>query len=602
MTEQRAFVSFAILFLGAFFYFAFSPGFQSDTSVLVSSARAIYRHLQEGSFRGWTVVHFPISQFIPNLVMIQMGFSDQRILLYFSYMSSLAFLGTLVLLFLMLRKRVNTPAAFLLCFVFLTSYATWYYKVTFNEMMACFWFMFFTFACFRKYNAFIIYVLFVMAGITKEIAPPFLFVLGALALYRFNLLPKKKDIFKWVALGAGAVTTMAIHFCFNIARYGVWYNTDKIHQMTDNPVHLDKWVSHFFGLIVSPNGGLIFLWPAFFVLLLAISWMVVQHAFEKRSKFQIRRILPLLACWGLLFILNAGLAKWWSPFGWGGAWGPRLHIPYLISFMATLCFFYKREMLKITSFFSQSAGLSLFCGALFALLSLPNAIAIVEQARVGEFIFGRVHPQIWPRESLLLKLFHFLDNPRTLNLVTIYFIGITLLAFCVYVCHSKKRKKMKKNQIARACMVFLSAAFLLFAYRAYRFENPTQWFFTMDERSAHSVGKLVRDPRGWFLESSPGESGHILFGPYINLPKGKFRVEYDIRGKGEWGGYDVNMFGENGYILVRARNETGNGQWQTYTAEFTVKDNNKGKFEFRVYSHGRSMVAIREVRLIKVSD
>ena len=138
-----------------------------------------------------------------------------------------------------------------------------------------------------------------------------------------------------------------------------------------------------------------------------------------------------------------------------------------------------------------------------------------------------------------------MDKPKTLNLVVLYVLGIISLAFCVYLYNQKTKPIVKDNLNAITYMIILVGVFSFFSYRAYKFENPSKWFLTVNEASAHSVGELIRDRRGWFLKSLPGEPGYLLFGSYLRLRKGRYIAEYDIQGNGRWGAYDVHMIKNN---------------------------------------------------------
>jgi hypothetical protein len=152
---------------------------------------------------------------------------------------------------------------------------------------------------------------------TKETSYPFVAALGVLCLVlarRRTGEPIRKHLI-WGA--AGMVVAIVAASLFNIVRFGSVLNTNYLDEQLRTPGIARK-VEYALAVFVSPSGGLLFFWPAAFVLVLAACVLGVR-----------RYALPALVLLGVSAVLAVGFASWWTPFGWSG-YGPRLQLPWVL--------------------------------------------------------------------------------------------------------------------------------------------------------------------------------------------------------------------------------------------------------------------------------
>ena len=144
-------------------------------------------------------------------------------------------------------------------------------------MLAAFLILAFTAASlFRVHNRFLI-PLFFLAGMTKEVAFPFLLVIGGLCLLPEIVTAPGKIKGRLYALLAGALLTVLVNVAFNYFRYGTYYDAGHLTELYLVPT-LRLHLSFFLAMWFTPYGGLLFFWPSFVLLyfsllvLLFIRW------------------------------------------------------------------------------------------------------------------------------------------------------------------------------------------------------------------------------------------------------------------------------------------------------------------------------------------
>lgn len=456
----------SLLASASFFWITYTPWLEGDTAALLQGARGMYDCLLRGQYSGCTIVHFPLSQFLPNLLLIRLGFTDAEIHHWLAYFSFWAFLGHLLLIYYLVATHLSKSAALIILAVFLSGYDIWYSRSSFNEMMASLWILTFVVACLKRWPPIVIVLLFFLAGITKEVSPPFLLVMGWLALYRFRWLPVKADLPWVIALLLGFAVAIAANVGFNYFRYAQFYNV-----MLQAPHFIvpsfEIWLSYFLALWAAPNGGLVFAWTTWCLLALILFALVIRENLNTPRELLLINFLPFLVFGGLLIILHVGLAKWWSSFGWM-AWGPRLTFPYLAGLLILVVYFYKEPMLIITHAMVSNPYRVMIASLVLAILSVPHILLLVHPSTLFGMLFAPMedfprytnpdpanpivswklfamgtHEGYWVRESIFLRSFQLLKDTWTLWLVMLY------------------------------CAIFPSLLFLASAFQARRFELPS---------------------------------------------------------------------------------------------------------------------------------
>ena len=114
----------------------------------------------------------------------------------------------------------------------------------------------------------------------------------------------------------------------------------------------------------------------------------------------------------------------------------------------------------------------------------------------------------------------------------------------------------------------------------------------------HQVGKF--DRKSGAMVAKEGESGAVVFGPYVALDPGKYRATFKVKVDGSGGEIagtvDVNPFTEGVAVKPPAKQalRAGSGE-QTIALEFDAEAG--PKYEFRVWANGSGTIAVREIVL-----
>ncbi len=314
---------------------------------------------------------FPLFQMVPSLLFRMIGASQELTLRLLAGISFFSFLGVLRILWTSLRakSKLTAHAAIL---VMLTGTLLWYSRSSFGEMLSALLILVFTASCLKKNSSLFRQAFWLfLAALTKETAFPFLIALGLLAVLKKQTNPGKQI----TAFFAAGLLGFFCNCGFNFFRFGSIFNSYYSDPSSLVP-DLKQQMIFFAGLWFSPNGGLAPFWPSFFVLITALGFPLLRKG---------KPGLVWPGVWGLLIILNLGFAKWYAPFGWQ-AWGPRLVLPWIPSFLLLLCSSYFAEIEGLLSDVFSSARRFWICAVALALVSLPQ-FGILVKPHVLDRIF-----------------------------------------------------------------------------------------------------------------------------------------------------------------------------------------------------------------------
>ena len=244
--------------------------------------------------------------------------------------------------------------------IFISSPFLVYSRSSFGEMTAAFFVSLYVYCILSRKSWWTISIFALLSGLTKDINPPFLFVLGVAALFP-ELFKNPRSIFQQIfGVLSGTVFSMLGVALFNFFRTGKPYNDLNmidIYMVTD----IYNQINFFMGLWFSPNGGMIFFWSSFCFLI----YLAVKSLSTDKLLFSTKS-LPF---WGIVLCLLAltyGLSRWWAPFGWI-AWGPRLSIPLVPAMILLIGHFYGDSILISIQRLKQSKVL---WGSLLAILGI----------------------------------------------------------------------------------------------------------------------------------------------------------------------------------------------------------------------------------------
>lgn len=297
----------------------------SDTVLLVQGTHAALHCLSKGQLTtcgSAAVGPFPLLQYLPAALLIGMGaHSPINDLAWVSLVSFVACLG---LVAAASRRIVGRSVWLPVLMAAMVSGPILYYATSgFGEMLAATCILAAVTAARSRNRALIVLAVFV-ACLGKETLPPFVAVLALVAGREAGdrLLPPRRTT---VAVIGAALAGFVTNALFDVFRFGKPTNSLYL-----NPLfRTDNWHIRlsFFGMqFFAPAGGISWYWPLSLVLILGAAGWAVREA--RRDRRALRRWLPVAVVVACVAGYAAGLAAWFTPFGWT-SWGPRLLIPII---------------------------------------------------------------------------------------------------------------------------------------------------------------------------------------------------------------------------------------------------------------------------------
>lgn len=305
-----------------------------DSNNLVAGARTALHCLRDGVFTECAVVGagprslvfpYPLLQYLPAAGFVAAGAADPTVVRWLGVVSWFAFAATLVIVVWTLRR--HPLAAALGVAALLGSSATYHATSAFGEMLAASAVVAAVAAATTRRTV-LIAVLFFVAALSKETMGPFLVVLG--------LVAGRQPGDRWVprravtlAVVGGALAGMVASALFNVFRFGSLRNVAYL-DPEFRTRGLDRIVTFFVAQWVSPSSGIPEYWPVATAIVLVGAGVSLARWWSARSQHRsvdrddVRIVAVAVATVGF----TAGLALWYSPFGWI-AYGPRLAVPLL---------------------------------------------------------------------------------------------------------------------------------------------------------------------------------------------------------------------------------------------------------------------------------
>ena len=122
----------------------------------------------------------------------------------------------------------------------------------------------------------------------------------------------------------------------------------------------------------------------------------------------------------------------------------------------------------------------------------------------------------------------------------------------------------------------------------------------INDKSPHLIGTIMSRDQQQYLVAKKGEAGFLLFGPYVPLPEGSFKVTFSLRA--DQGGtrnvaiLDVNAVDPSTKAMrilsswnIRGDDIASPDTFRDIAIQFSTKGLAKGTlYEFRVQSSGES--------------
>lgn len=324
--------AFSVLFVGR--THTWTTG---DTAALVKGNTAVNHCLGKAIF--WNCNHYaathhlPLATFFPLLqsgpvtLLSAIGLSGPQIIGALQWVNDVAILGSLGVAILWCYRRSGTPLAVVGGLLLIPGMLVAYSVQTFSEPLAAAFFVCLVVCALRRDRVSpYLLPLALLSTITKETSGPFVVAFGVSAIALSGAAPRvcRGALLR---LASGAVLGELLNTGFNLFKYGTILN----HPYLSNPRSTGGMVGiNFVALLISPDGGVIWFWPAVGIALLLLVTTLVRTRpqLEPGSESSDPRRLKaaaLIALLGLVLYL-VSLSFWWDPMGWY-SWGPRLVVP-----------------------------------------------------------------------------------------------------------------------------------------------------------------------------------------------------------------------------------------------------------------------------------
>jgi hypothetical protein len=307
-----------------------------DTDNLVAGTHKAIQCIRDGQLHACgripggsqtTVFPYPLLQYLPASIFVALPMSDSAIDEGLARLSTVAFAMCLALIVYCFRRQ---PArAIVGVSVLLASSATYQATTGLGEMLSATVVLAAVVASHERRHRLLTAILVALACTGKETLLPFVVVLCLLAARRPSdgLLPPRKET---LDIGLGATVGAAAGAAFNVFRFGTFRNVEYLDPLFRTPGVARK-LEWWAGTWLSPTAGIWLFWPLITILLFLMIIIASRHVFHRDGW---KSWLPPLAVVLTTTTFTAGLALWYTPFGWI-TYGPRLAVPLLPAIAVT---------------------------------------------------------------------------------------------------------------------------------------------------------------------------------------------------------------------------------------------------------------------------
>lgn len=344
-----------------------------DTDLLVRGAAVLKHCLGSGDLfscghvagsRSSTIGPYALLQYLPAMGLLQLGLSTSQVVRALSALNFVAFCLCLVLVVLAAARFRTRSWSPILALALLGSSLTYQSTAGFGEMLgACAALAAITAVLWRR--PWLIVITMALAATGKETLAPFILALGLLVGRRDGngLLPPRRVT---AAIVGGVVLGIALNTGLNLIRFGSVRNVFYLDPLFRTPGAGRK-LGYLGAIWAAPSNGIAWYWPLFTVIV-ALSLFVACREVVRRH--QIRDSWPALAAIGILVVFTAGLADWYTPFGWI-AYGPRLAVPLLPAALVAIVYTNEPSLTRLMCrFLNRTFGVVLATAV--AVLCIPQ--------------------------------------------------------------------------------------------------------------------------------------------------------------------------------------------------------------------------------------
>ena len=352
------------------------PFNEGDSGAIISGVHAFNTCWEEGFTKlPCGIQTFPLLQYL--LVEYDILFSSEpnpfRFLVVISFLSVVGMFGVMYFVF-----RHNLVMFGLSSIILISSPFLLYSRSTFGESVAAFLTLAFGAACVKRAPSWIIVPLFVLSGITKEVAFPFLSLVALACWFDWK---GKIPWNKVSALIIANTLTIAINAGFNYIRYGDVMNLGYLQPKLQ--VTTLQSLINMFAIWFSPLVGLLFIWLSFGLLFAFGVWQLCRNIVSKdgfdNNMFILSSALAIMAA------ISWGLANWWSVFGWF-AYTQRLSLPWIPLVAMLIMVSQQHNILNAISYLKQKKWLGWLVTCAVVISALPNIMYSITPNRPWSWI------------------------------------------------------------------------------------------------------------------------------------------------------------------------------------------------------------------------
>lgn len=270
------------------------------------------------------VSYFPLPQYIATLVYKRLGGSRDGAYDLLIGISAFSLVGLALVVWMSCVRAGRRAVAPVLTLALVASPLLWYADTGFPDALSALLIAAFAAVAALRGHPVLILAAGMAAGLTKEMAPPFVLLLGLAATWAPRWTPVRPRRLEIAALIAGPGLAFALHAGFNVFRFGEPRNEFYLRSEWLVP-SFGRWLESFGGQLVAPNGGIAWFWLAAVAVLASTTVGVLGAANDRRGR--LHAVFP----WLILATLTALLSTWFGPLSWH-AWSAR----YLVGWIPAL--------------------------------------------------------------------------------------------------------------------------------------------------------------------------------------------------------------------------------------------------------------------------
>ena len=298
-----------------------------DTYELVEFTRSALTCITQNQWSGCQGAgRFALFQYLPAAVLVTSGYTTGQAMRALGELNLLSFWVLIIATIAFFgRRRILETLLFLLLII--TSPLLVYARSSFGEMIAMVLTCLYGMAVMTRQRWWVTAALGLLVGATKDIAAPFVALLGLAALGPDLIAaPRRLRPQVFIVLAASVFAFLA-SAAFNYFRFGTVFN--EVYLSILPAPSLPMSVSYLIALWIAPNFGMLFFWTTLwaFVGTLAVTLWRQYQLRPREGVGSLAPWFPFLASVGVILGLSLGLSR--TGYATAGfSWPPRYLLPW----------------------------------------------------------------------------------------------------------------------------------------------------------------------------------------------------------------------------------------------------------------------------------